>query len=161
VFWWIGASGLIAAAKGLCVILHRSHSRILRPWEDKNDIEKFRGEISRVKSWLPSWCCSMFYEKRQIVQEHNPTATISAKERMKMSYAFDFNEDGENKFTRYEENTTKAFWRKVFQRGVWVQEERLRVLQDRIILGTNLWAGIGTIVLLITVLSVPRLNILQ
>src|SRR5271154_3565847 len=37
-FWFIGFSTIIAAYKGLCLILHTAHSRSLRPWELADDI---------------------------------------------------------------------------------------------------------------------------
>lgn len=48
VLWFIGISTMVAAYKGLCVILHHSHSRNLRPWE--LDLDSEMGERSSVES---------------------------------------------------------------------------------------------------------------
>lgn len=32
--WFLGISTLVAAYKGLCVILHKNHQRAVKPWED-------------------------------------------------------------------------------------------------------------------------------
>ena len=43
--WWLGISTMVAAYKGLCVILHKRHARNLHPWEQNIDSEV--GETGR------------------------------------------------------------------------------------------------------------------
>jgi len=37
--WFIGISTMVCAYKGLCIIMHHSHTRNLRPWEQELDVE--------------------------------------------------------------------------------------------------------------------------
>jgi len=37
--WFVGISTMVATYKGLCLVLHRTHARNLRPWEQEADLE--------------------------------------------------------------------------------------------------------------------------
>ena len=51
----------------------------------------------------------------------------------------------------------KGLWRKLFEKRVWMQDETLRVLQDRIVLGANLWAALVKAVLCAVVVCIPEI----
>jgi len=38
-FWWPGVTVLLAALRGVCVVLHWRYTRQLRPWEQDNDLD--------------------------------------------------------------------------------------------------------------------------
>ena len=76
--WFIGISTLIAAWKGMCVVLHGMHHRHLRPWElfaestDEVIDEKAMSQDSLVSSstnsyedepWIPK------YQKRNLIRK--------------------------------------------------------------------------------------------
>jgi hypothetical protein len=48
--------------------------------------------------------------------------------------------------------------RKVFDKTVWVQDDTLRLLQDNIVLGSNIWAIIITIPLTVVFTALPAGN---
>ena len=48
--------------------------------------------------------------------------------------------------------------RKVFEKSVWTQDQTLRVLQDRIVLGANIWSFIVTLPLTVVFVALPRGN---
>ena len=48
--------------------------------------------------------------------------------------------------------------RKVFEKSVWTQDETLRVLQDRIVLGANFWSLIITVPMTVVFVALPRGN---
>ena len=53
----------------------------------------------------------------------------------------------------------KPVIRKVFDKSTWTQDETLRVLQDRIVLGANLWAVVLTIPLTVVFVAFPKGNL--
>lgn len=102
IFWYFGITTLVAAYKGLCVVLHYGgHGRMRRKWEVERDGEGERDNF-----------------------------------------------DGRR-------NGGKGWWGEVFGGSVWVQDGALRGLQDRIVLGANLWAAVGTGLLTLGVLCAP------
>jgi len=48
--------------------------------------------------------------------------------------------------------------RKVFEKSVWTQDETLRLLQDRIVLGANVWSFIVTVPMTVVFVALPRGN---
>jgi hypothetical protein len=54
--WWFGLSGLIAAYRGVCVILHKGHGRHLRPWEQDIDSDMGDEYRTRISPWRIGLC---------------------------------------------------------------------------------------------------------
>jgi hypothetical protein len=52
----------------------------------------------------------------------------------------------------------KPLLRRVFDQTTWTQDEALRVLQEKIVLGANLWALIITIPLTVIFVAIPKGN---
>lgn len=52
----------------------------------------------------------------------------------------------------------KSLLSKVFEKSIWTQDETLRILQDRIVLGANLWGIILTVVCTVVFVAVPKGN---
>jgi hypothetical protein len=48
--------------------------------------------------------------------------------------------------------------RKVFEKSVWTQDETLRVLRDRIVLGANVWSFIVTTPMMVVFVALPSGN---
>jgi hypothetical protein len=63
--------------------------------------------------------------------------------------------DSESLVEKYEK---KPLIRKVFDKSVWTQDEALRDLQNRIVLGSNLWPLAITIPLTVILLVTPKGN---
>jgi len=59
ILWVLGTSTLIAAWKGMCVVLHGMHHRHLRPWELFEDPEP---EVEMKKNSFDSFSTSNSYE---------------------------------------------------------------------------------------------------
>ncbi|KAI2632883.1 hypothetical protein GGS21DRAFT_146402 [Xylaria nigripes] len=63
--WWIGIATLMAAAKGMCVVLHGLHHRHVRPWElfvEDNEAAGGPEQLSEGKSSFDSFGSSNSYE---------------------------------------------------------------------------------------------------
>lgn len=148
--WFIGLSTLIAAYKGLCVILHATHMRTLKPWEDdisihssQTDLEAANGKPSQIKPKV-----------LQVSEKMNDgtvrhLSTFGAKNSKRDSG------DTEEWERAYND---KNFVKKIFDKTVFTQDEALRLLQDKIVMGANIWAMIITVILTIVFVALPSGN---
>lgn len=132
--WVLGIATLIAAAKGMCVVLHGLHHRHVRPWElfdpeysssppDESELED-QGELGRKRKAgdsFDSFGSSNSYEDEPWVM-------------------------------RYEKRNVV---RKVFDREVWIREPALRQIQDTIFVQSMLAALLAAGVLTAVFVAVP------
>ncbi|KAK4181430.1 hypothetical protein QBC36DRAFT_98044 [Triangularia setosa] len=110
--WVIGIATLMAAYKGMCVVLHGLHHRHVRPWELFVVDEE---------------------EHQQGEKETNGKSETSGFEDGSNSF------ENEPWVVKYEK---RNLIRKIFDREVWVQEPALRQIQDTIFLQSLLFAFI-------------------
>lgn len=103
--WVLGIATLVAASKGMCVVLHGMHYRHVRPWELFRDTaaggEDGGGEDDFSES------SSTFFDSFGSVNSYEDEPWV----------------------VRYEKRNAV---RKIFDRQVWVQEPALRQIQDTI-----------------------------
>ncbi|KAI8959710.1 hypothetical protein F5Y11DRAFT_332155 [Daldinia sp. FL1419] len=126
--WVLGIATLIAAYKGMCVVLHGLHHRHVRPWElfdpatshDESELED-QGKEPKGHSSFDSFGSANSYEDEPWV-------------------------------VRYER---RWLLRKVFDREVWIQEPALRRIQDVIFVQSLLGALLGAGVLTGIFVAVP------
>jgi hypothetical protein len=140
-FWFIGFSTIIAAYKGLCLILHTAHSRNLRPWELADDIS-IKSQTERTVASLDM---ELKDEESSLRFERTSMNTFGPKnewERERWVQAYQ----------------RRSLVRKVFEKSVSTQDETLRVLQDRIVLGANVWSFIVTVPLTVAFVALPNGN---
>ncbi|KAK8226890.1 regulator of G protein-like protein [Phyllosticta capitalensis] len=127
IFMWpvlfIGLTTMIAAYKGLCVILHRGHKRTLKPWEDLDSVNSGIASIGR-HSYPPSF--DAFGSRNSFGEE----SWVQSYKR-------------------------KPFVRKIFDHETWVQEESVRVVQDKIVRQSQAWSLLLTTVATIVFVAVP------
>ncbi|CZS87946.1 hypothetical protein WAI453_000334 [Rhynchosporium graminicola] len=153
--WFIGISTMVAAYKGLCVIMHHSHARNLRPWEqdiDNESKEMHRNSFSSMENRAVQMASRIGdYNGKLGDEEDAASFRSSTMQTFGPKNCFD-NATWANKYER------KSLLRKVFDKQTWTQDETLRVLQDKIVLGANLWALIITIPLTIIFVAFPKGN---
>ena len=123
----IGISTLIAAWKGMCVVLHGMHHRHLRPWElfvDHDDeMADLEGKDSTVSlESLTSSVPSNSYEDEPWVAKYEKRNII----------------------------------RKIFDREVWIREPALRQIQDTIFLQSLIGAFVASAILTGIFCAVPH-----
>lgn len=147
--WFIGISTLIAAYKGLCVILHASHMRTLRPWEDDASISSSVSdlEMATSKANLTPKVMQVTEKKNDGTVRH--LSTFGAKNKQ-------ISGETEEWETAYNE---KPLLKKIFDQSVWTQDETLRLLQDKIVLGAQIWAVILSLIFTIIFVALPAGNI--
>ena len=151
----MGISTMIAAYKGLCVILHHSHARNLRPWEQEFDSEI--GEMRRHSSETSAnRIIQLASRTGDNEDEHGENGDASSYRPSTMQTLGPKNSFDDAVWV--EKYDRKPLIRKVFDKSTWTQDETLRVLQDRIVLGANLWAVVVTIPLTVVFVALPTGN---
>jgi hypothetical protein len=155
--WFIGFSTMVAAYKGLCVILHKSHARNLRPWEQ--DLDSEMGE-SRRNSFSSTENRGVQMASR--TDKYNDTDSDKGdKDDMSFRPSSLQTFGPKNSFDNapwVEKYAKRPLLSKVFEKSVWTQDEALRLLQDKIVLGANLWALILTVSLTVGFVAIPKGN---
>lgn len=152
--WWrffvlpllfVGFSISISAYKGLCVIVHSSHSRSLRPWEQFCDVES-KGSL-RTSSTLAAASTD---------EIHSPPPS-SHRDISLDPFGTRNDFDHQPWVDRYRR---KPLVRKIFAPTVWVKDDTIRVLQDRIVLQSYLLGLLFTIPLTTMFVALPEFKVL-
>ncbi|KAH8838286.1 hypothetical protein MCOR27_005773 [Pyricularia oryzae] len=124
--WMLGVSTLVAAYKGMCVVLHGMHHRHVRPWElfetDERDVEVVGEDGGRMsKGSFDSFGSGNSYEDEPWVVKYKKRNIV----------------------------------RKIFDREVWIQEPALRQIQDTIFVQAMLAALLASGLLVLIFVLVP------
>ena len=138
--WWFGTTNIIAASQGLCVLLHRMHTRQYHAWETKDytnddDEAMLKGldiNFINYESTKSKWPVKM--------EVFGPANNYS----------------GEPWVDHY---TRKRWWRKLFERRIAVRETGLQSIQNRMIRQAEAWALLITIPLTIAFVAIPKGNL--
>ena len=143
---WFGAVNLIAASKGLCVLLHRLHTREIRPWEIIPETPGTTG--SSVFLGSPS---AMSSHTASVHHDVEGMENINSTSRL--SPFGPANAYVHEPWLRRWQRTT--FMQKMRLRKVWVREEGLRLMQNKIVIQAELWSLLITIVLVTSLVALP------
>lgn len=161
---WIGLFTLIAAYKGLCIVLHGTgKTRNLRPWEETDS------ELEEQQSWRHSdeqhtLSDSVRFEKGFTTpnsSDEKPGSKGSSQaKRFSPSALNPFGNSNkgyeiEPWYAKYQKRNMVS---KIFERSTWVQEDAVRMIQDRIILQSQIWALILTVIITVIFVAVPAGN---
>lgn len=149
--WFLGISTLVAAYKGLCIIMHHSRVRNLRPWEQEIvDRESVAAGRKKSDDSGPERSTRM---ASRIKNEGDDFPYHSLGSRSSMQ---SFGENNSYEGEWVESYQRKSLLRRVFDKNVWTQDETLRLLQDKIVLGANIWAAICTVILTVAFVALPE-----
>ncbi|QDS67512.1 hypothetical protein FKW77_001639 [Venturia effusa] len=152
---WIGLATWIAAHKGLCVILHaEGKTRNIRPWEDLDSLSNGAHTTNRVDDEESTIALS----DAQSFSQRSATRSYATEKKRPLSFdTFGTANTYQDELwvERYEKT---PLMKKVFIKSVWVQDDTLRLLQDKIIVGARIWATIGTILITIVFVALPKGN---
>ncbi|KAK4691765.1 hypothetical protein P7C71_g5305, partial [Lecanoromycetidae sp. Uapishka_2] len=134
----------VAAYKGLCVIIHTNHHRALRPWEQfddgasENSFDRARDDEANLST---DDVFSMTSRKgKGISMDTFGTSNSFSHELWVEKYS------------------AKPMMQKIFAKSIWVQDETIRLLQDRIVMQSHAWALLVTIPLTAFVVALPKGN---
>ncbi|KAK4168639.1 hypothetical protein QBC43DRAFT_284592 [Cladorrhinum sp. PSN259] len=129
--WVVGIATLVAAYKGMCVVLHGLHHQHVRPWElfvvddDDLDVEMESGGGKMHNTSFDHFGSGNSFETEPWVVKYNQRSVI----------------------------------RKIFDREIWVQEPALRQIQDTIFVQSVLFAFICAGILVTIFVNVPGGNL--
>lgn len=152
--WFLGFSTMIASYKGLCLIMHHSHRRELRPWEQDIDSElgdARRNSCASTANRAVQLASRIASHENGFEMEDDVSCQPSSLQTFGPKNSF----DDASWLKKYEKT---SLLRKVFAKSTWTQDATLRVLQDKIVLGANLWAAIITIPLTALFVALPEGN---
>jgi hypothetical protein len=151
----IGVVTMVAAYKGLCVILHASgRVRNLKPWEDSDSA--FTDNTYRVDDEEATLALS----DAQSIAKSMGSKKSAATSTMKRPKSFDTfgtanTYADEPWVSQYEK---RPLMKKVFENNTWVQEDSVRVIQDTIIRQSQIWGVILTTVITAVFVALPPGN---
>lgn len=134
----------VAAYKGLCVIIHTNHHRALRPWEQFDNGASL-DDLDRAGDDEAT---------------HSTNDVFSMTSRTKKGISMDT--FGTSNSFRHElwveKYKTKPLRQKIFAKSIWVQDETIRLLQDKIVVQSHIWAVLLTVPLTAFVVALPEGN---
>ena len=151
--WWrffvfplffVGFDIGVAAYKGLCVIIHTSHHRALRPWEqfsEEGSLTSFDGSPEEEANLSTDNMFNMTSRSRSCVSLDTFGTSNSYSHELWVE--------------KYQQ---KPLFKKIFTKSVFVQEQAMRLLQDRIVKQSHAWALIISVVLTALVVALPQAN---
>lgn len=138
--WWFGITNIIAAYQGLCVLLHRRHTRNIRPWEiDESHHERGHSGDDVEASYHGG---NLEYSEAKSRWPVRMEVFGPANNYLKESWI--------------EKDQRKSVWSKIKDKKVRVEETGLRILQNRIIWQAELWALMITIPLTTAFVALPQ-----
>lgn len=154
--WWrffafplffVGFDIGVAAYKGLCVIIHTSHRRALRPWEQFNEdvsLTSFDGGP----------------EEEANTSSTDDVFSMTSRSRSGVSLDSFGTSNSYSHELWVEKYKQKHLFQKVFTKSIWVQEQAIRLLQDRIVKQSHAWALIISAFLTVLVVALPQANVI-
>jgi len=138
--WWFGITNIIAASQGLCVLLHRMHTRQYHAWETKdytNDDDEAMLKGLDINFINYEDTKSKWPVKLEVFGPAN-------------------NYSGEAWVNHY---SRKSWYRRLFEKRVSVRDAGLKAIQNRMIRQAEAWALIVTVPLTIGFVAIPKGNL--
>lgn len=143
VAWLLGFNFLLAGSNGICLVLYATRDRHLRPWEQFSNC----GVGSD----------SMPDDSDQATLASSETYSMKQGSNRKRHFALEAfgtaNSYGHEVWV--EKYRAKMMVRKIFDSRVWVQNESLRIMQDKVALQSFIWSALVTILLTILFTALP------
>ena len=192
--WWrlfafpllfIGVDICVAAWKGVCVIIHTSHCRALRPWEQftedsASSLSGFESDDDIVGtlntaggggsmtpgSYSNAGPFSGYNIDIEMKAGTRATATRSTSGNLSTSKRGGISMDTFGTANSYgherwvERYRMLPLVRKVFAKQIWIQDETIRLLQDRIVMQSHVWALAVCVPLMVLLVALPRFGVL-
>lgn len=168
--WFLGFSFLLAGANGVCLVLYVTKDRHLRPWEQftnesastlsgggprrslsgkSDDIDLESDRTTLAGSTFDTFSLS------QVSSTHKPSGPAKAKFAVE---AFGTaNSYGHEVWV--EKYRAKMMIRKIFDSRVWVQNEHLRIVQDRVAYQALAWSALVSVALTALFTALPRVGV--
>lgn len=150
--WVLGFMFLLAGSNGICFVLYVTRDRHLRPWE------QFSTDTTSLVS-------AKVYGDEESDQRtlagsdiHSMSNTSGGVGKRKGHFALEAfgTANGYGHEVWVEKYRAKMMIRKIFDTRVWVQNEHLRLMQDKVALQSVMWSVIVAIPLTVLFVALPR-----
>lgn len=156
--WILGFNFLLAGANGICLVLYAARGRHLRPWEQFSS-EQLTGEPapSRGGDSDATTLAGTGTGTGTGTETETPSASTVNKgkpRRVALEAFGTANSYGHEVWV--DKYRAKMMIRKVFDSTVWVENESVRILQDRVALQAFLWSIILTVPLTVMFTALPN-----
>lgn len=151
----IGYVTMIAAYKGLCLILYASGKvRNLKPWEDDSLTMYSSTHGSLNKLYRDDEESTLAASVSKASKNGDKTSTLKRPRSFDtFGSANTFND--EPWVARYEK---KPVIKKIFENNTWVMDDSIRLIQDKIILQSQVWGIFATVVTTVVFVVLPKGN---
>jgi hypothetical protein len=160
----LGYVTMIAAYKGLCVILHASGKvRNLKPWENEDSLTMYsdtHGSVNRLYRDDEESTLAASVTQSDAASFSKASKNGEKHSTLKRPRSFDtfgtantFND--EPWVERYEK---KPVMKKIFENNTWVMDDSIRLIQDKIILQSQVWGVFATVVTAVVFAVLPKGN---
>ncbi|KAL8996327.1 MAG: hypothetical protein Q9169_004127 [Polycauliona sp. 2 TL-2023] len=152
--WWrifcfplffLGFSIGIAAYKGLCLIIHTGHARNLRPWEQFGDSASLDSFDTDNEAGFSTDNLS------------HRTSDLGKRGRSMDTFGTSNSFDHEPWVEQYQK---KPLLKRMYPKNTWIQDETIRILQDRIVWQSHLWSLMASVPLTVAIVAVPMAGVL-
>ena len=167
--FWFGTVNFVAAYKGLCVLLYRRHVRELNPWELESEKPRpsreelmMEEEIDRLrppKRTRSKW--NQISLDRDVEANPLPSSGLSPASSVVNEKLLPLG--GRNVFSHepwVAKWRRREWWRKLKIKKVWVQEEGLRLIQNKIVKQAHAWGILVSVTVTIGVVACPVVGVL-
>ena len=150
--WLLGFMFLFAGSNGICLVLYVTKDRHLRPWEQ---FTTDTTPLTSAKVWT-----DLESDQRTLASSdiHSMSNTGSSIGKRKGHFALEAfgtaNSYGHEVWVR--KYRGKMMIRKIFDSTIWVENEHIRIMQDRIALQSVIWSFIFTVPLMALFVALPR-----
>ena len=176
--WFLGFNFLLCGANGICLVLYATHDRHLRPWEqvysdgwsthntssslssDDSDEATLAWSDQIVLSSSSSPSSPPPSRHHNNYNQHHRSNTNTSrggnggKKRHVALEAFGTaNSYGHEIWV--EKYRAKMMVRKIFDKSIWVENESIRIMQDKVALQALIWSIIITVPLTVLFTAVP------
>ena len=183
--WFLGFAFLLAGANGICLVLYVTHDRHQRPWEQfGNDSDSTLGASSvDTTPSKHSGPMGVDFEGNDDQTTLAGSDSVSDSHVGKTSSSFGTKKssgsgagsqhrahfaleafgtaNGYGHEVWVDKYRAKMMIRKIFDKTVWVSNEHIRIVQDKVALQAIIWSTIVSIPLTIVFVAVPQVGALN
>jgi hypothetical protein len=157
---FLGVSTMVAAYKGLCIILLSSgRVRNLKPWEDMDDAVFSETAHTLNKSLRGDDEEATLAASNRSYNGSDKNATRSGSLKRPKSFDTFGTTNSFSDESWVEKYSKKPVLSKVFETNTWVQEPGVRSIQDKILYQSNIWGVVLTVIITVVFVALPRGNI--
>jgi hypothetical protein len=157
---FIGVSTMVAAYKGLCIVLLSSgRARNLKPWEELDDAVFSDTATTLDKSLRGDDEEATLAASNKSYNDSDKNASRSPSMRRPRSFETFGSANTFSDESWVERYSKKPLMGKVFESNTWVQEPGVRAIQDKILYQSNIWGVILTVVITVVFVALPRGNV--